>query len=345
MKSVLFVIFASLLAAAAPARQEGGAQPEAAEAARLTSEVVRLHREGKFAEALPLARKALELNEKLRGAGNPANASALYNLGVLYFEQQKDAEAGPLLARAVAAGEKLGEPARALVIDASNKLAEISYRKGQFKETYTHLRRALDLTVAARGEADPAALPYLLNLTDLSFRRRDEAEAEYHLGRALRIIVAQPPRLDAPTAERLRRYFCLLSRENVDKEVSANLYTALERLEDPAKAREAERLAKERKERGEETDVEGGVLAGRAIAKPQPDYPIEAKQRRLAGKVVVRVLVNEAGKVVEAERLCGHPILGEAAVRAVYKWRFSPTTLNGQPVRVTGTVTVGFVLQ
>jgi protein TonB len=37
--------------------------------------------------------------------------------------------------------------------------------------------------------------------------------------------------------------------------------------------------------------------------------------------------------------------LQQAAVSAVRNWRFSPTMLSGQPVKVTGTVTVNFTLQ
>jgi outer membrane biosynthesis protein TonB len=37
--------------------------------------------------------------------------------------------------------------------------------------------------------------------------------------------------------------------------------------------------------------------------------------------------------------------LQQAAASAVRGWRFSPTLLSGQPVKVTGTVTVNFTLQ
>jgi len=38
------------------------------------------------------------------------------------------------------------------------------------------------------------------------------------------------------------------------------------------------------------------------------------------------------------------PLLDEAAVDAVRQWQFTPTLLNGEPVPVVMTVTVGFVL-
>jgi periplasmic protein TonB len=43
--------------------------------------------------------------------------------------------------------------------------------------------------------------------------------------------------------------------------------------------------------------------------------------------------------------LRSQPLLDAAAVEAVRKWRFTPTLLNGQPVPVVMTVTVGFSLR
>jgi protein TonB len=93
------------------------------------------------------------------------------------------------------------------------------------------------------------------------------------------------------------------------------------------------------------TTVSGGVLTGKAISKPQPGYPPIAKAARASGAVVVQITVDESGRVVSASAVSGHPLLQQAAVNAVRNWRFSPTMLSGQPVKVTGTVTVNFTLQ
>ena len=93
------------------------------------------------------------------------------------------------------------------------------------------------------------------------------------------------------------------------------------------------------------TPVSGGVLTGKAISKPQPAYPPIAKAARASGAVVVQITVDESGRVVSASAVSGHPLLQQAAVNAVRNWRFSPTMLSGQPVKVTGTVTVNFTLQ
>jgi TonB family protein len=91
--------------------------------------------------------------------------------------------------------------------------------------------------------------------------------------------------------------------------------------------------------------VTGGVLNGKAISKPMPAYPPDAKAAGAQGTVTVRIVVDEAGRVVEAEAVSGHELLRDAAVAAARKARFSPTLLQGQPVKVSGVITYNFVLQ
>jgi outer membrane biosynthesis protein TonB len=92
--------------------------------------------------------------------------------------------------------------------------------------------------------------------------------------------------------------------------------------------------------------VEGGVINGKAISKPAPAYPAEAKQVRAQGTIEVQLLVGETGSVLYAcatEK--GHPSLRRASELAAYSSRFTPTTLNGKPVKVMGVITYNFVLQ
>jgi TonB family protein len=87
----------------------------------------------------------------------------------------------------------------------------------------------------------------------------------------------------------------------------------------------------------------GMVLNGRAIELPQPDYPAAAQQRRLMGLIVVKVEIDETGKVIKATDMCqGMPYLSEAAVAAAWKARFTPTKLSGMPVKVKGVIQYNF---
>lgn len=88
--------------------------------------------------------------------------------------------------------------------------------------------------------------------------------------------------------------------------------------------------------------ISGGVLNGKAISLPAPEYPAVAKQAKASGAVAVRVLVDENGGVVSAQAVSGHPLLQAAAVAAARQAKFSPTLLMGEPVKVTGVIVYNF---
>ncbi|HEX7957518.1 MAG TPA: TonB family protein [Pyrinomonadaceae bacterium] len=96
---------------------------------------------------------------------------------------------------------------------------------------------------------------------------------------------------------------------------------------------------------GRRTMINAGILNGKAVSKPMPAYPPAAKAAGVQGTVVVRIVVDEGGNVVEAEAVSGPEPLREAAVTAARHARFSPTSLSGQPVKIRGHVTYNFVLQ
>ena len=90
--------------------------------------------------------------------------------------------------------------------------------------------------------------------------------------------------------------------------------------------------------------VSGGVLNGRVLKKPAPRYPAGASAARAQGTVVVRLIVDEKGEVVEAAAISGHDLLRPAAEEAARKVKLSPTLLCGRPVKVSGVITYNFVL-
>lgn len=90
--------------------------------------------------------------------------------------------------------------------------------------------------------------------------------------------------------------------------------------------------------------VSGGVLNGKILEHVAPTYPAIAKAARAQGTVVVQILVDEEGYIISASAVSGHPLLQQSAVSAVRQWRFTPTLLEGRPVKVSGVVTVNFVL-
>ncbi|MBZ5535745.1 MAG: M56 family metallopeptidase [Acidobacteriia bacterium] len=90
--------------------------------------------------------------------------------------------------------------------------------------------------------------------------------------------------------------------------------------------------------------VGGIVQAHNIIQEVPPEYPPLAKQARIQGTVVLGVLIDRNGKVVNIQVVSGHPLLVQSATDAVKQWEYRPTLLNGTPVEVVTTVDVNFSL-
>ena len=89
--------------------------------------------------------------------------------------------------------------------------------------------------------------------------------------------------------------------------------------------------------------VAGGILNRKAVEKPNPIYPFQARAARVSDVVVVQILVSQDGIVEKATAVSGHPLLRDAAVDVAYRARFAPTRISGEPVKVSGTLVYRFV--
>ena len=55
-----------------------------------------------------------------------------------------------------------------------------------------------------------------------------------------------------------------------------------------------------------------------------PEYPELARRLRIVGAVKIQVVVSPAGKVRSTKVVGGHPLLIQAALDAVRRWKFEP---------------------
>lgn len=79
------------------------------------------------------------------------------------------------------------------------------------------------------------------------------------------------------------------------------------------------------------------IIDGAALVRQwnPPVYPADALKAKIGGRVVTRVVVDEAGNVIAARVLkADDPRLGEAAVAAVKTWKFVPAVESGKPVQI-----------
>lgn len=84
------------------------------------------------------------------------------------------------------------------------------------------------------------------------------------------------------------------------------------------------------------------VAQGTPIYKVNPQYPPAARNVHVQGAVVLRAMIATDGSVRRVQVVNGSPLLVNAAVEAVKKWRYQPFLLDGKPVEGETTITVTF---
>ena len=88
--------------------------------------------------------------------------------------------------------------------------------------------------------------------------------------------------------------------------------------------------------------VGGNVKPPKLISSVPPQYPAIAKSVGVEGSVVVEASIGPNGDVVSTKIISGPPILRQAALDALRRWKYQPATLNGDPIGVQITVTIQF---
>jgi TonB family protein len=331
MKALLVAAIASLLliqgAGAHGLTQENSAtqSAELAEADRLNQTVVQLHKDGKDDEALPLAERVLEIRERLLGTDHKQVVFALFNLGELNFAKRKYETAEPFYKRALTILEKTPGANDAFTGKILRALGLLRVLDRDFGKGEDFYKRALEVNEKAFGAESMEVARALLSLAELYRLLNRYMKAETVFLRLLAIEQKVLPPDDDELKQAQGRYTCLLYESDKIKEADAY----------------QKRLAEEHKTPA--TLISDQIINGKAISLPRPEYPSDAIRARAQGVVIVKVTIDEAGKVIQAQATCGSPYLRKASEEAAAKARFSPTFKDGQPVKVTGIITYRFM--
>jgi periplasmic protein TonB len=83
----------------------------------------------------------------------------------------------------------------------------------------------------------------------------------------------------------------------------------------------------------------------RKIADARPVYPEIARAAKKEGTVILEAVLDPTGRVTQVRVIQSVPLLDQAAIDAVQRWRYTPSLLGGHPVSVLMTITVRFTLQ
>jgi protein TonB len=93
----------------------------------------------------------------------------------------------------------------------------------------------------------------------------------------------------------------------------------------------------------EEVWVGVDVSAPEVLHRVEPAYTAAAQRAGIEGIVILELVIDKAGTVVETKALKGLPLgLTENAMAAVAQWRFAPSTVRGIPVSVRYVLTINY---
>jgi protein TonB len=79
----------------------------------------------------------------------------------------------------------------------------------------------------------------------------------------------------------------------------------------------------------------------------QPEYPALARSAEIEGTIILKITVDEKGRVIAASVLqsVAQGIFDANALKAVRQWTFEPAEQSGNPVKATITLPMAFSLE
>jgi CHAT domain-containing protein/Tfp pilus assembly protein PilF len=157
------------------------------EARKLNVEVFNLYNNGRYADAIPLAQRALAIFEKELGPDHPNVGTSLNNLAVLYENLGHYGGLETLYQRSLAIREKALGPNNPAVALSLHSLAELYVTQGRYADAEPFVMRALTINEKAFGPDHPAVATSLNDLAIVYEKQNRYAQSESLYQRALAI--------------------------------------------------------------------------------------------------------------------------------------------------------------
>lgn len=328
MRIQILVLLLSLLFSSVSFSQSPQQSPELKEASDLSLSVVKLFKENKFDEAIPIAKRALEIREKLLPPTDPMVLTSLGNLGNLYNAKGDYKAAKKTFERLLVLQEQQFGPKDVNLASTLDRLAVLHYREGSPSKTEDMYQRALALRENAFGPDHVEVAHSLFSLAHF-YRLRSKYDLALDAYRRSLSIYGRTSEWKDPAFARARTGMSCVGYETKNREIFKEIDALQNRFAPGA---------------GLPTWLD--ILNGKALDLPKPDYSADARARRLSGVVVIKVEIDEQGKVSGATDICqGPPFLSEASIKSALKARFTPTLVYGQPVKATGVIQYNFVVR
>ena len=326
MKIFSLVFLASVLLIFPQAPQES---PELKEASALVESALKLFSEQKYDEALSHAKMALEIRERVLPATDPRVTASLVYVGDIYIVKRDYGDAKKVLERLLQILADRTSAEDVSLAPTIERLALVHYRQGDERKSEELYQRALALREKAFGAESARVAHSLFTLGEFYRAEKDFERGASSYRRSL-MIYGKLLGVGSPEYQNTSDGYICLGALNKKPDVYKDLKEIWKRF-----AREPQ-----------DESFGPKILNGMAISLPKPEYPREARDRNLSGTVVVKIWVDETGKVISAKDMCGGPpYLRESCVASALKARFTPTKLSGMPIKVSGVIQYNFVRQ
>lgn len=137
-----------------------------------------LQKQNRFAEAEPLYRNLIAIDEKALGPNHPGVALDLSNLAMLLINQKRCAEAEPLLKKALAIYESNYGVENLLALKTRKLLAIVYEHQGSLSQAESYYKKVLDLEQSKLGPNDLETAKTLNSLAFLYFKEGKYADAD-----------------------------------------------------------------------------------------------------------------------------------------------------------------------
>jgi TonB family protein len=276
----------------------------------LHTHLIRLYNEKKIDDAISLAQKEVELREQRSDPDKLKIVNALTLLGSLYFEKMQYEESESVYRKSLSILESTTDQDLTKTSEVIDRLAILADKRGDVVEAASFYKRLISIKGKMKN-SNPIEMGKLMQKCVCTLLDGETANNKVETGN----------KEDAKSRYN-KRYMEAI-------ELQAQTDSLLKKQDDKSSALRVYRY---------------GLLGVPVTYREAPLYPLEAKQKRVAGKVSVYLSVNEKGKVIEAQAICGPELLREASEKAALKWRFRPIIIDGTPVKIGGPISFRFSL-
>lgn len=87
-----------------------------------------------------------------------------------------------------------------------------------------------------------------------------------------------------------------------------------------------------------------GMSRPTLLEKVDPEYTREAREARVEGTILTKCVITPEGTLQRCRIVKGQPLMDQAVLGALAKWRYSPVVYQGKPVAVEYVVPIRLVL-